>query len=256
MTVTNYMQVNERGVLMMDGASIDETGRVVGLAPKGLHIPEWGGFIAGSGNVDVARAISQLVIPEFAGIDDLAENGEAGFRTARETMVEQHPEAFGSPWHVIVAAWSDAKQRTRAVYFGSNDDIYFEADFGHWVQPFPADDEWRAFLASLSATGGPASFGPITHGMPLIESQRRRPMGDSDDGFADGQHFIGGSVQVTEIGRDGVTQRIVHTWHEDEIGERIRPAVFLDPAQHANVSQIGLNRQQRRALARQRGRAA
>ena len=81
-----------------------------------------------------------------------------------------------------------------------------------------------------------------------MQSQRERPLQDSDDGFAEGRHFVGGGVRVTEIGRDGVSHRIVHTWPEDRVGQMIEPASVPT----SNVVPI-ISRQKRRAMERQSG---
>ena len=82
-----------------------------------------------------------------------------------------------------------------------------------------------------------------------MQSQRERPLQDSDDGFSEGRHFVGGSVRVTEIGRDGVSHRIVHTWPEDRVGQMIESVSVAT----SNVVPM-ISRQQRRAMERQLGR--
>lgn len=39
----------------------------------------------------------------------------------------------------------------------------------------------------------------------------------------EGRHWVGGAAMLTSIDRRGVSQRVVHRWSEDAIGELIRP---------------------------------
>jgi hypothetical protein len=50
----------------------------------------------------------------------------------------------------------------------------------------------------------------------LIEIQRSMT--------ADGKHWVGGFVEHTVVTPDSVSQRILHRWSEDRIGDLIRPA--------------------------------
>ena len=70
-----------------------------------------------------------------------------------------------------------------------------------------------------------ATFDPFTHGVRLMEAQRR-VVGAMDNGAGKNGvtgHGVGGFAQLTTLQRDGIiTTRILRRW-PDEVGERIEP---------------------------------
>ncbi len=64
------------------------------------------------------------------------------------------------------------------------------------------------------------TFDPERHGLPLMEVLRRIR---ADPNFLPSQaYMVGGGVDLTEITRDGVTQRLLREW-PDAVGELILP---------------------------------
>lgn len=70
-----------------------------------------------------------------------------------------------------------------------------------WFTGFTADDDPAKVISELEK---------------LLEMQRRSIYGD-------GTHFIGGWGQLTTIRPDGIEQRILQKWSEDQVGELIQP---------------------------------
>jgi hypothetical protein len=84
-----------------------------------------------------------------------------------------------------------------------------------------------------------------------------------------GRHWVGGKALLTSIDRSGVTQKIIHTWSEDRVGEPIEPRPIdwqrwraeragqpLAPPTLAPAGAQPMSRQQRRALERERRKSA
>lgn len=80
--------------------------------------------------------------------------------------------------------------------------------------PMPAADD-------LVSSGWPIGIDPGSRDVELdllhlIELQRRKVMDD-------GKYYVGGEALLTTIRVDSVSQRVVHRWGEDTVGQQIVP---------------------------------
>lgn len=247
MTAINYEQSKDRGWLITDAAAIGADGRVLSIESKGLRASTFDAFVMANGPQQTAEVFENMVVSRFESIDALAEEGESAFRDARAFILKQNPDF--DIYTVLVAGWSQALDAPRAVAFASNLDVYWNADARTWMAPYVSDEQACAYFAALRASGGREHFDPLTHGLQLVGYQRAKRK--ADDEFAPNCHFVGGFAELTEITRAGISQRIIHHWPEDRAGERIRPAP-VPGALAASPNVSSTNRQQRRALERQR----
>ena len=79
--------------------------------------------------------------------------------------------------------------------------------------PLPGPDLLAA--AGWSMPADENDMDPEIGLLHLMEIQRHEEV--------EGAHWVGGGAFLTSIDRNGVTQRVVHQWREDKVGEFIAP---------------------------------
>ncbi|MHC2334483.1 hypothetical protein [Bradyrhizobium sp. USDA 4454] len=118
--------------------------------------------------------------------------------------------------------------------------------------PTPSREQFEQARFSILDT---ENLKPDIDLLQFMELQRRKPFGNSQPP----RYVVGGYALLTSVDRKGVTQRKIHTWHEDKVGGKIEPQPIdwlrwrlereapLRAA--ASVIQLpGMNRQERRRL--------
>jgi hypothetical protein len=90
---------------------------------------------------------------------------------------------------------------------------------------------------------------PVNDLLHILEVQRQNKGGHYKF------HLVGGFALLTTITKDGITQRVVHVWPEDKVGEVITPAPVNWPqwrAKHKRLAptMAALSKLQRDRLAK------
>lgn len=255
MSAVNISLQPHRALIFTDASVYDLDGRLLDLLDK-CHITASGQLaVTGRGNAGFSLVIAKILMSmDIDQVeDDAGELIELAFRAAEPTM-DKAGKSFND---VFIVGWSKRDGRPKIAQWSN------VAPAG--VPRFSVPDSVMAPNPDAKGFAYIASeMGPIRRdtanyeklGRTIMEAQRYST-GSAEFG-ADGLFLVGGHVLMTEITAKGIRKEIVKRWEEDVIGEKIRPAARLDPQQHANVEQIELNRQQRRAVGRQakQGRAA
>lgn len=111
--------------------------------------------------------------------------------------------------------------------------------------PTPSIDMFKS--AGYDIAANLEHVNPETYLLHLLEIQRRIRFGT--------EHLVGGHALLTSIDATGLTQRIVHTWDEDAVGETIKPLPIDWSAWRTNtaiaaagVDLSGLSRLQRERM--------
>jgi hypothetical protein len=105
--------------------------------------------------------------------------------------------------------------------------------------PCPSLDELLAAQYPLGSDG--KHVDPESKLLHMLEVQRRMRA-------ADGNYYVGGQAMLTSITVDNVTQRVVHTWPEDQPGELIRPRAIDWQAWRIERQSAGLSRLKRERM--------
>jgi hypothetical protein len=158
--------------------------------------------------------------------DDLREHAEANMpKWFADNRMALHVQGHENV-DLVVTGWSESEDRPTAFFFSSetSSDRIFDVD-EYIVSPEVSDEEdenLHQLGCELFNDIDIADFDPVDHGIPLMEAQRRTPIKH----HLGGELFIvGGHVMVSEVTRDGISQKIIHQW-PDEIGKPICPEPF------------------------------
>ena len=235
MSALNVWVSKSRAVMLTDTVIYDGSANIIGFDKKAVPVESWTGVISGRGNIWGTLAAVQ-VAEQFASFDEfIARSGpilEAGHRQA-EAAGNLH---FSSIVEIVVAGWSESRDRAMAFTISNIEEPAFvwmdvcegeESGFVIGPDTDTALEEWRLHRVGADPLDyEPEDFDPIRHGLPLMEAQRR---GKTAPRFFAGEpfHCVGGAVWCSIVTRDGVSQEVIHHWH-DEVGEPIVPAKVND----------------------------
>lgn len=259
--------------LLVDSAVYDRDGLLRSVSvTKVIAMPTLRAAFAGTGPVVNAELIATALTFRFATFDDLVANAEEVIPELFDEVAEERLNGDSSGtfylvgWHerkdrpgcYAMNLWSEGSSRVALVLDESGIQGPFERgkleDTPAGGTPLPAP-ELRA------AAGWPRSkviddLDPAVDLLHLMEVQRQEEIR--------GRHWVGGRAVLTSVSREGITQRVVHTWNEDKVGHFIQPLPIDWPTWRRELG-IGsgpapstvasLSRQQRRALERQQRQA-
>lgn len=299
MTAIVVVKSSSRISLLSDRAYYEADGRVVVIDRKVHAVASWNGAIHGRGNV-AGIMIATAAAESFGSFDEfVAESAgtiEAHYRAALDagqlsgqTMIEVH--ALG---------WSEERDQPEAYVFHSDEAAADGKPTFRWVpsidqtfisSPVPTMADWYWLHrqgAEIDIDYDAETFDAERHGLPLMEVLRR--IRAEPEFLPSEAYMVGGGVDLTEITRDGVTQRMLRQW-PDVVGEPILPGPLprvtlkdvppsfvptehrnqwlklnrqglIDPetlmirqAQPVAATPAGMNRQERRAMEREQRRA-
>jgi hypothetical protein len=250
MTAINIIRQRYRVSILTDGAGYTSDGTLQGHLTKCMTIPHLRTAVAtrGSGLLTalfaanfgcVANSFDHLVSIGGAFAEELYDANFAGICASSETEVE-----------IFIAGWSESNNRPEAYFLCSDDRHGFEPWQFHpipqdvTVAPLPSPEELKAGGFDLSMN--PANFDPVRHGVMVMEVQRKMKLQPSP--YGDECHIVGAFACLTEITKDGISQKIIKRW-PDKMGEMIDPGVAEDPI-------VPVSRQQRRAMERAKAKMA
>lgn len=199
--------------------------------------------------------ISEHLDREFASFNDLVERGESRIEELfRDYVREWRANDAISTLYLI--GWHDSQDRPAA--YGMDMSTGGAKEAGVLKnQPHIGDvEKFKIFEVPCGATPPPsmdhyaaASYDLSTNLHEVnaeidllhqMEIQRRIAY--------DGLHYVGGNALMTSIDRTGITQRVVHTWPEDKVGEVIQPLPIDYKQWLAEKKFGGLSRLQRERM--------
>jgi hypothetical protein len=174
----------------------------------------------------------QMLASQFSSFDDLAAKFRGPWHKAIESGIAAVATA-GTPnvkSAVLVMGWSDSAKRVRA--FVAQQTKEWEPEFFDLILTPSCDIE----TVQHHDFAGPVLFtNPSRDLLRIMQVQRANALRAEDK---DHRGLIGAHVVLTELTRDSIAQRIIHTWRQDEIvmrlnahndGLRRRPDVVGQP---------------------------
>lgn len=249
MTAINVFRQYARLSIISDAAAYDREGYVLAMASKCFPIPHLRAAIATRGTCLVTALYAAQFGCRFQTFDEMVSRGS----TFAEEVYDLNfagIAASGEPEiDMVVCGFSESRGRPEVYMLSSTDRHGFEP----WTLVEVADpvlampEPTAEHIDTMPFPSDAERIEPVKYGIHLLEGQRalKLPIAvDSDDAS---YHLVGGFALLTTITLDGVTQRIVHRWDEDEVGKRIEPQnrdLLAEPPAFAN-------RQQRRAWDRE-----
>jgi len=244
MTAINVFLRRDRAIMMTDAAMYTPQGVIVGFGQKAVAMPRQRAVIACRGAQKVTALLAMELSITYPSFDAMAENAEADLRTYHEQHLMELAALGMQDINVVVAGWSDRINGPAGFYYDSTVDVFGMVD-GFVGGPLINDEELdnlHSIECEIDVDVAVADFDPIRHGIPFMEAQRRMRIEVSD--IADPISIVGGHILLTDVTRDGVSQRVIHEW-PDEVGAPIEPVPFKA------TPPVGLSRQQRRAMERE-----
>ena len=224
MTAINVVCQPQHGLIQIatDGAVYDDAGVVQRLGSKVHAVPHWSAAIASRGNADHAAIAIGELINAFGSFDELV------YSVSRELPVIVEKYKLDRPFELIITGFS-SDRRAPEVHFirtlGENDsglgvDPYLLFPMGKSTfAPWPTDE-----LLTAAAFVEPRSDDApkkVARSLRKLLEMQRRVLAD------DGAPRVGGFAQLTTITPQEISQRIIHRWTEDVVGERMTPPPIL-----------------------------
>lgn len=210
-------------VVLTDGASYDSDGVVVGLVNKVAAFPHLNAALTANGPAFFLALLAARIHDAFTSFDELVAGIVDRVRQSVRADKSFFDQVGGTRFVLYVAGISESRG-PEAWMLASEDGDGFRA----WhLEPLgqgiikPASSDFMADLHEIPGmTTDPDEFDPATHGLMIMEEQRRRPW--EIVGAGQNRHIIGGFVQFTAVSREGIEARILQRW-PDRIGEKITP---------------------------------
>jgi hypothetical protein len=218
--------------LMCDLAAYEKNGILRSITHrKCVAMPEISAAVACTGPAMLGSFFGDRLPEMFKSFDDLVKNGNECLPELFQEYADDERDGDANSTFYIIG-WHSAQNRPAAYAM----DLWTNTS-SRIAQVLenssPAANRERFKLDEQLAAGtplpGPDLLAAAGWSMPddentmnpeigllhLMEIQRHEEV--------EGAHWVGGGAFLTSIDRNGVTQRIVHRWREDKVGEFIKP---------------------------------
>ncbi|MGD9923919.1 MAG: hypothetical protein AB7V13_21130 [Pseudorhodoplanes sp.] len=275
MSAVNVIVQRDRACIVSDGAKYDAAGILKAIGPKCVSLPHLPALIASRGACEALPILQYHATWRFPTFDHLIAGIEV---TVAEIMETYDFDSGISPEQQFTfVGWSEARGRFAAFGMVTHDITdgvrQFAEDTGGNVAavlaavpepmkliefgddmcaPVLPDDVAEAIFSGCATID---DVDPAVDGLKILEAQRQLKVSGRPGWPA--AHHVGGFALLSTVTRDGVTERIIHRWNEDRIGEPIRPAAPFKPAiAPARDPLAGMSRLQRDILRRKQRKAA
>lgn len=260
MSVTNIVCQPRHNTLhvMTDGAAyVDAV--LTSIGNKIHTIPNWPGVVTGRGTAVAAPVVAWELSQRFGSFDAVVDGieGELPDIMRMYNLSDKTIE-------LSIAGWSTERQRPEAYVIVTTDELptNFTEATRHLIPPAmtlkklpdfctgPILSEQIVLDAQWNGVNIDASPENVIDALRFtIECQRHMKL-------PDGKCYIGGFAAVATVTPDSITQRILHRWIEDVVGEEIRPPppnwkAFKAYGSHtppSNLIPAGLSRLQRERM--------
>jgi hypothetical protein len=218
---------------MTDAAAYDGTTgelHAVDLV-KCIALPDLHLAVSCNGPALLGQHMSEKIADEFTSFDDLIARGESELPRMFQDYAEyaRGGDAYSTlyviGWHrhaarpaaYIMNLWTDGSAKlARVLEQSEGTEAFHRFKFEEQLlagTPLPGDDLIQA--AGLRIPDDVNDMRPELDLLHLMEVQRHEKIA--------GHYWVGGNALLTSIDANGVTQKVVHEWREDVVGEPIAP---------------------------------
>lgn len=243
MSAVNVFLDAERAVVLTDGATYQPDGTLLSIGRKCWPVKGCKAVVTGRGPGFFAPSFAKTVADYIDDIDDIEQRGETLIDRCIEAAQDAGYLKAEPKIDLFVIGWSEVEGRPKCAQFttcapeGVDRFSMVDSVMSPGLDSSAIDAVTRA-VGQQDRTA--IEYGRL--GIALMEEQRRLP----GKIFAPGQFLVGGHILRTDITAKGITQREIHHWSEDRVGQKIRPAPRLDAAAHPNVTTLLVSRAERR----------
>lgn len=234
--------------MMVDGAGYDANGVVLSISQKAFALPTLHAAISSLGIGMAGQLFAIQLERHFTTFDDMIERIEGVAPGIYESLLDV---GIGTVTDVAltIIGWSEAEAGPAAYTLLMNEpesEAYIRERNARHDAEFGAGARVGGAAFTLSrcdfSTINPPPVRPLTDLefpdyqfvddlgeianpeidlLHILEAQRRRKFATRPG--CDEAHKVGGLALLTSITKDGVSQKVVHRWLEDRVGETIKP---------------------------------
>ncbi|MDO8398095.1 MAG: hypothetical protein Q7T45_09775 [Bradyrhizobium sp.] len=242
MSACNVLVKKQSVHILMDGLSYHSDGVVVRISQKCFTMPTLHACIATIGAGGAAMIFSIKAGEVFSSFDELVDGAEDEFPSIFDRHRDLFEQCEFSDCELYVAGWSKASNQAEAYMMRIHDpkaqEFWNEATTGseYSAEAFrlqkldgivtnPPPDVSELKAAGMSFNCRPEEIGEVMSPdvglLHLMEVQRRKKTPLRPE--LDAHYWVGGLALLTSIDRTGITQRVLHRWTEDKVGEVVTP---------------------------------
>jgi hypothetical protein len=201
-------------------------------ATKCIAMPTIMAAISCTGPFIFGPMFAARLAQEFSSFDDLISGADEFLPEAFDKMAATHRASDGAVSSAYIIGWSEVRLRAEAYSMDlctanstkmetlmKNSPNAADAQFGKLKQqnlagtPLPSQALIEA--AGLSFPDDLERVRPEIDLLHLMEIQRHEEI--------EGAHWVGGAALLTSVDQFGISQRVLHKWTEDTVGEVIAP---------------------------------
>jgi hypothetical protein len=225
--------------ILCDGAGYDSEGTVRAVMSKAFAIPHLAAVIATRGSAVALPFLGTRLSALFSGFDELV----SGIETELPQIVHDSEEFFAisgaNSTELAVIGWSDQNDSGMAFTIQTGDANDTRAEYVDLEQPESFKLVERPDAFALPAPSAEimrvAAHGfldadidklvPAVDLLHIMEMQRQSLIEYNGQEL----YVVGGLALLSTVARGGTkTQRVIHRWQEDQIGELIEPTPIAD----------------------------
>lgn len=239
-----------------DAAMYRQDQSVVAFGSKVAPIAHWPGCVTGLGNAAAVPLFAWQLAQQFASWDEMVANGaDAMSRLADIT------ESYGLNHASVLLAGISAQRGPEAYTFQTTVELppgttREEAEASPYFQPAyvltklpdvimspvtPPEISIAAAYEGIDTNADPETV--VWSIRKVLAMQRAMPLPDGIGG-------IGGWAELTTVGADSVTQRVIERWPNDKTGAPLHHGPIDWDKWHADSPKPGMSRLKREMLAR------
>jgi hypothetical protein len=255
--------------ILCDGAGYDSEGTVRAVMSKAFAIPHLAAVIATRGSAVALPLIGTRLSALFSSFDDLVSGIEAELPKIVEDSETFFALSGAASTELAVIGWSDQNNSGMAFTIQTGDVSDTRPEYADLEQPESFKLVERPDAFALPAPSAEimrvAAHGfldadieklvPAVDLLHIMEMQRQSLVEYNGLDI----YVVGGLALLSTVTRGGtITQRVIHRWPEDRIGEDIRPEPIDDWKQwrtdlivkNAGGSLVGMSRLKREMFER------
>jgi hypothetical protein len=230
--VTAILVLRQRDAvhLMSDMAAYEQNGILRSVTHrKCVAMPEISAAVACTGPAMLGAFFADRLPEMFKSFDDLVKNAEECLPELFQECADDQRNGdanstfYGIGWHraqdrpvaIAMDLWTNGSTRIAQVLANSSNAVerFKLSEQCAAGTPMPGPDLLAA--AGWSMPDDENNLDPEIGLLHMMEIQRHEEV--------EGAHWVGGGAFLTSIDRNGVTQRVIHQWREDKVGEFIAP---------------------------------
>jgi hypothetical protein len=234
MSAAVYLRQRDAAWMLTDAAVYFADGVIHSFEDKTEIIDEAHCALTMLGPYDWGPAMAEAIRDHFRSYDEVRDGIEPVARRVFANLADEIRWKTKT-CELWIVGWSQAQGRPEAFTLTMCDDAEWEI----WKQRAPGIEEERApfvpdvqvvainanpaptaqqFFEARFPTCDPEQYVPERDMLHMLEIQRRTRLEHQQWPW-----LVGGHATLTRVDHLGVTQRVIHTWDEDRVGERIQP---------------------------------